>query len=81
MLATNIVDNAIKFTKRVVRCAFRLPNKTALRVAVNNTGIGIKASEMQLFTKFHRGTSMNSTKGTGIGLYASKIIIEETGGR
>lgn len=80
----NIVDNAIKFTKKggTVRISATEQNGIA-RVAVSDTGIGIKASEIpQLFTKFHRGTSVTvyDYEGTGIGLYASKIIIEEAGG-
>ncbi len=80
----NIVDNAIKFTKKggTVRISATEQNGIA-RIAVSDTGIGIKASEVpQLFTKFHRGTSVTvyDYEGTGIGLYASKIIIEEAGG-
>lgn len=80
----NIVDNAVKFTKKGGSVSIAASEQNGIaRIAVTDTGIGIKESEIpQLFTKFHRGTSVTvyDYEGTGIGLYASKIIIEEAGG-
>lgn len=80
----NIVDNAIKFTSKdgtINIKTFQQGNEVCVQVSDN--GIGIKVDEIpKLFTKFHRGTSVTTYnyEGTGIGLYASKIIIEEAGG-
>jgi signal transduction histidine kinase len=80
----NIVDNAVKFTKDGGKVAIKvLEDKGYVKIAVTDTGIGITTEEIpKLFTKFHRGTSTITYdyEGTGIGLYASKIIIESIGG-
>jgi signal transduction histidine kinase len=80
----NIVDNAVKFTKDGGKVAIKvLDDKNVVKIAITDTGIGISAEEIpKLFTKFHRGTSTITYdyEGTGIGLYASKIIIESLGG-
>lgn len=80
----NIVDNAVKFTKEGGKVSIKvLVDKGYVKIAVTDTGIGIAADEIpKLFTKFHRGTSTITYdyEGTGIGLYASKIIIENAGG-
>jgi signal transduction histidine kinase len=80
----NIVDNAVKFTKEGGKVAIKvLDDKNYVKIAVTDTGIGISAEEIpKLFTKFHRATSTITYdyEGTGIGLYAAKIIIENAGG-
>lgn len=80
----NILDNAIKFTEKGGQIELNVSESGGIvRIAVKDTGIGIQESEIpKLFTKFHRGTSVTTYnyEGTGIGLYASKVIIEEAGG-
>ena len=80
----NLIDNAIKFTKEngavSVNCRID-DNRLVLTVA--DTGIGIQPDEIpKLFTKFHRGTSTETYdyEGVGIGLYLTKLIVEEHGG-
>lgn len=79
----NLLDNAFKFTHQGgVRLSVREQNKH-LEITVSDTGIGIAADELpKLFTKFHRGTDTlkYNYEGTGIGLYATKLIIEQHGG-
>lgn len=80
----NIIDNAIKFTPKdgVVKLNVDDTGNT-LRIAVTDSGIGISESEVpKLFTKFHRATSVITYdyEGTGIGLYASKLIVEQYNG-
>jgi signal transduction histidine kinase len=80
----NIIDNAIKFTPKKGEVALVVSRTdNIVRIAVTDTGIGISKEEIpKLFTKFHRGTSVTTYdyEGTGIGLYATKIIVEEAGG-
>ncbi len=81
----NLIDNAIKFTKTggSVSVESKIENGQ-LVFRVSDTGIGISPDEMtKLFTKFHRGTSTMSYdyEGIGIGLYLSKLIVEQHGGR
>lgn len=80
----NIIDNAIKFTDKGGQIELKVyeQDKSA-KIAVTDTGIGISQEEIpKLFTKFHRATSVTKYdyEGTGIGLYASRIIVEEEGG-
>lgn len=81
----NLIDNAIKFSKEngSVKVNCRLAGDQ-LVFTVADTGIGIAADEIpKLFTKFHRGTSplIYDYEGVGIGLYLTKLIVEEHGGQ
>ncbi|MDP2838090.1 MAG: HAMP domain-containing sensor histidine kinase [Candidatus Moranbacteria bacterium] len=80
---SNLIDNAIKYTKEggvlvsveaVERCAI---------VKVKDTGIGVdmKSSE-RLFQKFTRSseTMKLDVSGTGLGLYVGKTFVEAHGG-
>lgn len=81
----NILDNAAKFTKEGGK--IQLSSKQAggnVEISVSDNGVGIAAEELpKLFTKFHRGTStlVYDFEGTGIGLYASKMMVEKHGGK
>jgi signal transduction histidine kinase len=76
----NLLDNAIKFTDKGGQVDFAITlEKNTLTITVRDTGIGISADEQaKLFTKFHRGTNIMQYDyvGTGIGLYATKLITE-----
>jgi signal transduction histidine kinase len=79
----NLLDNAIKYspeeTTITVR-AWRIPNKVC--ISVHNEGESIPFAEMdQLFRPFSRlpGTS-HRQKGSGLGLYLAKSIVEAHGG-
>jgi two-component system, OmpR family, sensor histidine kinase VicK len=82
---SNLLDNAIKFTKagRILvqlrkRKGKKIADNNQLIVSVKNEGPGIDPSIMpRLFTKF----ATKSDKGTGLGLYISKSIIEAHGGK
>jgi signal transduction histidine kinase len=80
----NLLDNAIKFTHEggsVTLSVRHLGSETI--ISVHDTGIGIAPEELpKLFTKFHRGTGTleYNYEGTGIGLYAAKLIVDAHGG-
>jgi signal transduction histidine kinase len=79
---SNLVDNAIKFTKEQGGSMSinikRKENDGWVIVSIKDTGSGIDPEIMpRLFTKF----SSKSFKGTGLGLYISKSIVEAHGGR
>ena len=80
----NLLDNAFKFTKdgRVTLSAAIQQNQ--LTITVTDTGIGIQTDELpKLFTKFHRATDTMryNYDGEGIGLYLTKLIVEDHGGK
>lgn len=80
----NLVDNAIKFTDKGGKISVDIITKSpGLTIRVSDTGVGIAPEEIpKLFTKFHRGTSTltYNYEGTGIGLYATKLIVAAHGG-
>ncbi len=80
----NILDNAAKFTPKGGTISLKLmETNNEVQISVTDTGIGISLAEQpKLFTKFHRGTStlVYDFEGTGIGLYASKVMVEKLGG-
>lgn len=53
------------------------PKNTILEIAVSDNGIGVKEANLRkLFTPFFT-TKVSSRRGTGLGLYVIKKIIEE----
>lgn len=80
----NLLDNAFKFTPKGGTVTVTVTeSNAAIHIRVSDTGIGIAADEIpKLFTKFHRATSViqYDYQGTGIGLYATKLIVERQGG-
>ncbi len=88
----NLIGNAIKFTEKggVSISIEQIPQKTNsgigfLKILIADTGRGISQENQNLlFRKFQQaGDSLltrDTTKGTGLGLYISKLIIEGMGG-
>ncbi len=80
----NLLDNAFKFTKNGTVSFSAARETNNLIITVRDTGIGVSEKELpDLFTKFHRGTDtfVFNYEGEGIGLYLSKLIVEEHGGK
>lgn len=81
----NFVANAVNYTQEGGIITVRAEEKdNALQISVTDTGRGIAKDAMQkLFTKFFRvsGSLEQGAKGTGLGLYISKSIIEMHGGK
>ena len=81
---TNLLDNAIKFNRPGGKVWLRTSADSAfLRIAVQDTGIGIPAKEMPLlFDEFYRVKSpeTRAIAGTGLGLTIAKKIVEAHNG-
>ena len=80
---SNMLVNAVKFTKEgTITITSEIKDSAAL-VSVKDTGQGLHAEVLpQLFTKFgSKAPSHGVEKGTGLGLFISKNIIEAHGGK
>ena len=83
----NLLSNALKYTPQNGKILVSIiPTASAMVVAVSDSGIGIPPEKQaQLFSKFyqvkHDAQDLNYiTKGTGLGLYIVKGIVEAHGG-
>lgn len=76
----NILDNAQKYTvKGSITICLRKKDKKTVELFVQDTGIGItKETLPKLFQKFSRAedASKANMKGTGLGLYVAKQLVE-----
>ena len=81
----NLIGNALKFVDNGgVSLAFSVESKH-VKIFVNDTGRGISPANQQLlFHKFQQANSSlltrDTTKGTGLGLYISKLLVNKMGG-
>ena len=80
----NVIGNAIKYSPggQPVTVSLR-PDGEGIVVAVKDQGIGIPSEDIpKLFKRFARASNarMSKIKGTGIGLFLVKMIIEAHGG-
>ncbi len=84
-VVTNLIDNAIKYTREgVITVSVTLPNMAEMQVSVHDTGIGIPEQNLpDLFQKFVRAENANSAsvQGTGLGLYIAMQLISAHKGR
>ena len=92
-IITNILNNAVKYTKEgsVVLsvkgengAAAEEGGQTRLKIAVKDTGVGIRKEDMgKLFEKFERiDLEKHSTvEGSGLGLAIARSLLDQMGGR
>ena len=77
----NLIDNAVEFTKDEDEIKIdmkKINNGKEIEVTISDPGQGIHPDDLPLlFTRFVK----KSRRGTGLGLYVSKKIIEAHGGR
>jgi PAS domain S-box-containing protein len=80
----NVLNNACKFTENGTVELNTSRSENRLIINISDTGIGMEPSEVpKLFTQFHRAASAltGGYEGRGIGLYLTKLIIEEHNGK
>jgi two-component system, OmpR family, sensor histidine kinase VicK len=74
----NLLDNATKFTEKGAISVVTRKDDNYITITVKDSGSGIDSDILpKLFTKF----VTKSEKGTGLGLFISKSIIEAHGGK
>ncbi|MDO8565703.1 MAG: ATP-binding protein [Candidatus Moranbacteria bacterium] len=81
---SNLIDNALKYTKEGGVTVSLESTPDIARIAVTDTGIGIRPEdEKNLFEKFVRTkeTTKMVASGAGLGLYVGKNFVEAHGGR
>ncbi|MDI9365935.1 MAG: ATP-binding protein [Flavobacterium sp.] len=80
MLVNNLIENALKYSPKTAVVTISLnQNTNAVLLKVCDEGIGIAdADKKRIFEKFYRAGNENvrTTKGTGLGLYLCKKIMQ-----
>jgi signal transduction histidine kinase len=77
----NLLHNAIKFTNDgsiIISVKRKVDDNKLIVVSINDTGKGI---DSQIFPRLFSKFATKSEKGTGLGLFISKSIVEAHGGR
>ncbi len=83
-IVENLIDNAVKYTEQgtITITMTKTGEQALLKVA--DTGVGIAQETLpHLFKKFSRASdaSKANLKGTGLGLYVAKQLVEAQGGK
>jgi two-component system, OmpR family, sensor histidine kinase SenX3 len=83
---SNLLDNAVKYSEKEVHVSVELAPVDDKRIAVRvaDRGIGIPSAQLKrIFKRFYRvpGRFMAHVKGTGLGLFIVRSVVEKHGGR
>jgi len=87
-IMTNLTDNAVKYsapdTKVIIEACFVKENPDLIEISVKDQGVGIPEEHLsKIFTKFSRidNPLTRQVEGTGLGLYITKSLVENMGGK
>lgn len=83
---TNLLDNAVKYSAEAPKISVRVKKSGERKVQIffKDNGIGLDTDEMKrVFKRFYRvsNASTQDKKGTGLGLFIVRSIIEKHGGK
>lgn len=81
----NLFDNSIRYTQPGGKVKIRMENRDCqIYFQISDTGVGIPKNEQRfIFQKFFRADNplKEKTKGSGLGLFITKSIVEKSGGK
>ncbi|MGF0034042.1 sensor histidine kinase [Bariatricus sp. SGI.154] len=79
---SNILENAIKYSDVNNQIEIRIcPLELFTEVKIRDHGIGIEKEELtDIFKRFYRSKRVEHKEGSGIGLYLSRLILEQEKG-
>ncbi|HLO01121.1 MAG TPA: HAMP domain-containing sensor histidine kinase [Pyrinomonadaceae bacterium] len=83
---SNLLDNAVKYSLKDVQVAVEVATLGEKKVAIRikDNGLGIPSAQLKrIFNRFHRvpGRVMARIKGTGLGLFIVRSVVERHGGK
>jgi signal transduction histidine kinase len=83
---SNLLDNAVKYSGKDVHVSVEVATLNDKKVAVRiaDSGMGIPSAQLKsIFKRFYRvpGRVMARIKGTGLGLFIVRSVVERHGGR
>jgi len=83
---TNLLDNAVKYSGDEPKISVRIKaaSDKKVQIFIKDNGIGLDSSERKrIFKRFYRvsNAATQEKKGTGLGLFIVKSIIEKHGGK
>ena len=81
---SNLLDNAVKYSREEVRVTARLEriDEGTVAVRVTDAGIGIPTQELKhIFKRFYRIPGAARVKGAGLGLFIVRSVAKRHGGR
>jgi signal transduction histidine kinase len=83
---TNLLDNAVKYSKEKIKVSVRARNLDSKNVIIRikDEGIGIPAHELKrVFKRFYRVSNLatQKKKGTGLGLFIVQSVIKSHNGK
>jgi signal transduction histidine kinase len=82
-IVLNLISNAVKFTARGSVSVSTRVNGTEVRIAVSDTGIGIRPQDLEVIFEEFRQVDQSRTReygGTGLGLSITRKLIALLGG-
>lgn len=82
----NLLDNAVKYSPEHPKISVRVKNSSdkKVQIFIKDNGIGLDSGELKrIFKRFYRvgNLSTQEKKGTGLGLFIVKSIIQKHGGK
>ncbi len=82
-IVTNLVGNAIKYTREGRIEVALVDDSFSLELRIKDTGLGMSAADQaRLFAPFSRvgDAATQSITGTGLGMWITKLMVEQLGG-